>query len=217
MAIVTCCPSKGVARFSCAQAGCRTCLEALLLEHRGLVFLIVARQALGKADYPDLIQEGWIALWHAILHFDAGCGTAFSTYAGVAIRHRVWQAVARSLKAEGWLAKERAADSLDRLVENWQQKQIHQALGEELEILPPRLRQLIELHYGWTGAAELNLSEIGRSWHLTRERIRQLHNEALGLLRLPALSIRLRSLCERQERSHYRRALRQNHLRQHHS
>ena len=96
----------------------------------------------------------------------------------------------------------------------WQQEQIHQALGEELEVLPERLRQVIELHYGLSGAAPQNLPEIGRGWGLCRERIRQLHEEALGLLRLPALSIHLRSLCERGERSHYRQTLRQQQISQ---
>jgi hypothetical protein len=39
---------------------------------------------------------------------------------------------------------------------------------------------------------------------VSRERVRQMRNEALVLLRLPALSIRLRSLCERDSRQAYR-------------
>ena len=73
-----------------------------------------------------------------------------------------------------------------------------------------RLRQVIEMHYGVNGSAPQNFAEIGRRWGLCRERIRQLHNEALALLRMPAISIQLRSICERQERGNYRKALRQN-------
>ena len=210
MAIVTYCPSKGAARFVCAQAGCRACVESLLREHNGLVWLMVIQQWSGKADYADLFQEGRIGLWQAILHFDPGRGVAFSSYACVAIRRQVWAAVQYSLKAEGWLEYERAGDSLEVLLATWQQEQIRQALGEALALLPEHLREVIQLHYGMGGEAPHNLAEIGRAWGLSRERIRQLHNQALGLLRLPALSIRLWSICERAERANYRQALRQN-------
>ena len=215
MAIVSYCPSKGAARFSCAQAGCRECVESLLREHSGLVWLMVSRQWSGKAYYADLFQEGRIGLWQAILHYDPGRGVAFSSYACVAIRHQVWAAVRHSLKAEGWLEYERAGDSLEALLAAWQQEQIHQALGEALAVLPEQLCQVIYLHYGMGGEAPHNLAEIGRAWGKSREWIRRLHNQALGLLRLPALSIRLWSICERAERVNYRRALRQNQNYQH--
>ncbi len=103
-----------------------------------------------------------------------------------------------------------AGDSLEALIERWYQEQVREALGEELEELPERLRAVIELHYGLNGEGQQNFAKIGREWGLSRERIRQLHNEALALLRLPALSIQLRSICERGERGNYRQALRQN-------
>jgi len=208
--IVSYCPSKGAERFVCAQAGCRVCMESLLCEHNGLVWLMVSRQWSGKAYYADLFQEGRIGLWQAILHYDPGRGVAFSSYACVVIRHQVWAAVRHSLKAEGWLEYERAGDGLEVLLAAWQQEQIRQALGEALAVLPEQLRQVICLHYGMGGEAPHNLAEIGRAWGKSREWIRQLHNQALGLLRLPALSIRLWSICERAERANYRQALRQN-------
>jgi RNA polymerase sigma factor (sigma-70 family) len=208
--IVSYCPSKGAARFVCAQAGCRACVESLLREHNGLVWLMVSQQWSGKAYYADLFQEGRIGLWQAILHFDPGRGVAFSSYACVVIRRQIWAAVRHSIKAEGWLEYERAGDSLEALLAAWQQEQIQQALGEALALLPEQLRQVIQLHYGMGGEAPHNLAEIGRAWGKSREWIRRLHNQALGLLRLPALSIRLWSICERAERANYRQALRQN-------
>jgi RNA polymerase sigma factor (sigma-70 family) len=208
--IVSYCPSKGAARFVCAQAGCRACVESLLRENNGLVWLMVSQQWSGKAYYADLFQEGRIGLWQAILHFDPGRGVAFSSYACVVIRRQIWAAVRHSIKAEGWLEYERAGDSLEALLAAWQQEQIQQALGEALALLPEQLRQVIQLHYGMGGEAPHNLAEIGRAWGKSREWIRRLHNQALGLLRLPALSIRLWSICERAERANYRQALRQN-------
>lgn len=214
MAIVLECASQGVARFRCAQAGCSGCMRTLLREHSGLVYRMVNRLASGKVECADLFQEGRIGLWWAILHYEVGRGAAFSSYACVVIQHHLWEVVKRSQKAEGWLEVEGREEDLERVVRVWQQEQIHQALGEELEVLPNRLREVIELHYGLTGAAPQNLAQIGRGWGLCRERMHQLHEEALSLLRLPAFSIHLRSICERGERSHYRQTLCQTQMRQ---
>ena len=214
MAIVLDCPSKGVARFACAQAGCGVCMQTLLREHSGLVYRMVNRLAAGNVECADLFQEGRIGLWQAIVHYDVGRGVAFSTYACVVIERQLWQAVRRSQKAEGWQEGEGREEDLDRIVRVWQQAQIHQALEAGLEVLPAPLREVIELHYGWSGGVPQNLAQMGRAWGLCRERIRQLHEEALSLLRLPALSIQLRSICERGERSHYRQTLRQQQSRQ---
>ena len=214
MSIVLDCPTKGAMRFTCAQAGCPECLDRLLREHSGLVYWMVMHQSSGKTAYADLLQAGRIGLWHAILHYEAGRGAVFSSYACVVIRHQVWQLLRQEQKAEGWLEAEGREGSLERVIRVWQQEQVHQALGDEMEVLPNRLRQVLEFHYGLSGAEPQNLAQIGRGWGLTRERIRQLHEQALCLLRLPALSIRLRSLCERGERSHYRKTLHQQQSRQ---
>jgi len=194
------------ANLACAQAGCPFCLEALLIQHKRLIYVIVHRQYPGKSDYADLIQAGWIGLWQAVLHFDPGRGSTFSTYAGRAIRNRIWQEVERGWKQEGWLEAARAGEGLSQIVSAWQQAQVHQALVEELACLPERLRQVIVLAYGLEGQAPMRLRQIGKQMGVSGERIRQLRNEALVLLRLPALSIRLRGLCEQDSRQAYRQA-----------
>ena len=210
MTIVTYCRSSGAARYECAQAGCGECMEDLLEENSGLLRLVVMRLAPGNAEYVDLFQEAAIGLWKAILRYDAGRGVRFSTYACVVIRNEVWQAVRRSQKAEGWLECRRAGDSLEGLIAKWYEEQIQEALREELGELPGRLRAVIEEHYGLNGEAQQNFAKMGREWGLSRERMRQLHNEGMLLLRVPALSIQLRSICERGETENYRQALRQN-------
>lgn len=196
------------ADFGCAQAGCSACLESLLHQHEALIHFIVHRQWPGQADYADLIQEGRIGLWLAILRFDAGRGFTFSTYAARAIRNRVWQAVKQAGKAEGGLEPQRAGDSLAAILVTWQQEQVHQALEDELAGLPARLRQVIELACGWGEQAPLSLAAIGRQWGVTRERVRQLHDQGLKLLRLPVFSLGLRSLCAQDSRTAYRQARR---------
>lgn len=206
MAIVPCCHSQGVDCFACAQSGCPECLEELLQENGGLIWSVVQMQGIGKAAYADLIQEGWIGLWQAVMHFDPGRGVAFSHYAWRAIRNRVWNAVGQSLKSEGWLESASSRDSLTLIVSAWQEQQVRQALQDELDCLPERLRQVIALHYGLGGRPPLLLKEIGQQLKVSGERVRQLRNDALVLLRLPALSMRLRSLCEQDSRQAYQQA-----------
>ena len=120
-------------RFSCAQAGCPKCMEELLRENERLVHGVVQRQCWGRSEYSDLIQEGRIGLWRAIVGYEAGRGNAFSTYAWKAIRNQVWGAVRRSNKAESWLEGDEGGDNLGEIVSDWQREQVGQAIGEELD------------------------------------------------------------------------------------
>ena len=211
MSILPYCHTNQANRLACAQAGCPICLDVLLREHERLVHKVVRQQYSGRADYEDLIQEGRIGLWRAIQGFDESLGYAFSTYAWVAIRNQVWRAVAKAGKAQGWQEVRRGGGMLEGvLVLVWQEEQIRQALEAGLACLPERLQQVMELAYGLHGRERQSLAEIGRQMGLSRERLRQLRNDGLMLLRLPALSLQLRSLCEQNSREAYREALRMN-------
>ena len=209
MAIVTGCHSTGVGIFVCAQGGCQDCLEALIRKHDGLIHAVVRGQGMGGIPYEDLIQEGRIGLWQAIQYFDPERGTPFASYAWLAIQHRVWRARFyadrveddKNEEVESWL------ELVDEIEEDWWRGQVRQALLEVVGKLPVRLEQLIRLAYGLNGPGPYNLATIGRKWGLSRERMRQLRNDALSILRLPALSMQLRSLCERDSRLDYQQAL----------
>lgn len=60
--------------------------------------------------------------------------------------------------------------------------------------------------YGLDGQPPRSLAALGRSYRISGERVRQIRNDALGLLRLPACSGRLRQLCDQSERAAYQRA-----------
>ena len=209
MSIVPVCHSKGVDRFACAQAGCENCMEALLEENKGLIQSVIQTQGMGGIDYADLVQEGRIGLWIAIIHYDPALGYAFSTYAWTVIRYRLWRAHFyadrleddKNEEVEAWL------ELVDEVEEDWWQQHVRQALLEVVGKLPVRLGRLIRRVYGLDGQGTYCLAEIGREWGLSRERMRQLRNDALVLLRLPALSMHLRSLCERDSRQAYQQAL----------
>lgn len=203
MVILTVCHAKSVGLFTCAQAGCPDCLEALMQEHAGLVYFIVRQQEIGGVEFQELVQEGRIALWQSILHFDPGRGYTFSTYAWAAIQRQMWHCLTYANRSVGYREAEAWLASADKIEEDWWQGQVRQALLEVVGRLPARLRRLIRLAYGLDGQGPYSLAEIGRGWGISRERVRQLRNNALLQLRLPALSMHLRSLCERDSRQSY--------------
>jgi len=208
--IVPCCRTKGTARFGCAQAGCQECQEAILLENRGLIWYMVLKQMPGLAEYEDLYQEGQIGLWQAIMGYDPGKGDQFSTYACSAIRNQVWQAVVRSLKASGWQRVECRAELLGEVILVWQTAQTHEALNEMLETLPDHLPQIVEQHDGWKWGEPQSCAQMSQMRGVSRQRVHQLYQKALALLRVPALSLRLRSLYTLDSRQDYRETLHQN-------
>jgi RNA polymerase primary sigma factor len=66
-----------------------------------------------------------------------------------------------------------------------------------LATLSQREAAVLRMRFGLDGENERTLSEIGESFHLTRERIRQIETQALRKLRLPIRAKRLRSMVER--------------------
>lgn len=197
--------------FRCAQAGCQECLTGLLRRHRGLVHWVVRRTCGGPLTYEECLHEGQIALWQAILHYDPARQVAFSTYAVSAIRHRLWSAVARAQRPQGWLAPTTPVDPAACAEMAWQRHAVRTALAELLAVLPDQRYHVLVAAYGLDGQPPLSLAAIGRLYGVSRERVRQWRNDALVLLRLPALSGRLRRVCEQNDKAAYQRAHALNH------
>jgi len=200
----------GPAIFGCAQAGCRVCQDSLLRRHEGLIHCILHRQAGGGLSYAELVQEGRIALWRAVLGFDPNRGVAFSTYAGIAIERRLWQVVGRARRQDcrphDWLPVNRT-DQLEAVADAWHRARVHAALLEAVAHLPDRLRTIIVAHYSLDGQAPGTWQAIGQRLGVTKARVGQLHQEALVLLRLPVFSAYLRWLCGQDSRAAYARSL----------
>lgn len=62
-----------------------------------------------------------------------------------------------------------------------------------LSTLTPREARILTMRYGLRGGREYTLKEVGKKFGLTRERIRQIEQEALRKLRHPRRSRRLRA------------------------
>jgi RNA polymerase primary sigma factor len=68
------------------------------------------------------------------------------------------------------------------------------ALRRVLECLTPRERRVLELRYGLDGEHPRTLDEVGRTFNVTRERIRQIENQSLKKLRALADAQMLRDV-----------------------
>ena len=66
-----------------------------------------------------------------------------------------------------------------------------EALTRCLASLSFRERRVLELRYGLNGERPRTLDEVGRAFHVTRERIRQIENQGLKKLRALAESQKL--------------------------
>ncbi len=77
-----------------------------------------------------------------------------------------------------FIADERAESPYDRAVESL----THEALRKALENLGYRERRVLELRYGLNGEHPRTLDEVGRTFNVTRERIRQIEHHSLTKL-----------------------------------
>ncbi len=67
-------------------------------------------------------------------------------------------------------------------------------LLKALEVLEPTERDIIKLRYGLDGAPPRTLSDVGKTFGLTRERVRQIEGRALSKLRHPSCAFELEAL-----------------------
>jgi RNA polymerase primary sigma factor len=69
-----------------------------------------------------------------------------------------------------------------------------ETLEKILSMLAPRERRVLELRYGLNGEHPRTLDEVGRTFNVTRERIRQIENQSLKKLRALAEAQKLRDV-----------------------
>lgn len=194
--------------FRQAQAGDRASLEALMRQHEPLVHAVVQKQWSGGWRYADVVHEGRLGLWHAILNYDPDRGTAFSTYAWPAIARQVWRAVRdRQVEEE----REPVVAGEERCVEDVAHQvarhEVRHTIRETVARLPEKERWLIVRHYGLDGRGGITQRRLGEQLGCTRQAIGYHVHKALRRLRHPGWSAKLRAQVGRNQRAAYRAAM----------
>lgn len=201
-----------------ARDGGNRILAQQMAQHERLVHWVVRRQWLGSLSFQDALHEGRIGLWSALRQYDPQRGTAFSTYAVPAIAHAVWRAVALENRfAAADLPHSRLVVDVDD-VTTLDHARINAVLHDMAHQLPARLRHIIIAHHGLDGNPPQTFAAIGAVLGISRQRVHQLHAQAILWLAHPAHSLLLRRLLERCSRQDYQYALarqRQTARRQH--
>ena len=165
-------------------------LGQAMSQHDGLVQWVVHRQYLGRLSYAEAIQAGRIGLWQALRRYDPMRGCRLSTYAVPAISRAVWRAVAECAGEEVVTAYPLPVSP--EVEEEVERAWVRVAVQRLVAGLPARLRWVIAAHYGLAGEAPQTFSAIGQALGVTRQRVQQMHSEALLWLAHPARSVSLR-------------------------
>jgi len=132
-------------------------------------------------ESDDLVAEGRLAVLEALPHFRALHGASLTTFLDAAIRRRLRDYLAgmRPLPQEPEDESE-----LDSLVEELPlDPELRERLRATLQFLPPRWRQVIELHYGLDGDKPLSFRRIARALGVSAQRVAQLHHSSIERLR----------------------------------
>jgi RNA polymerase primary sigma factor len=73
---------------------------------------------------------------------------------------------------------------------------LQRAIAEALEELTPREQRILRMRFGIGGMSDHTLEEVGKTFGVTRERIRQIEAAALAKLRHPERARKLASFAE---------------------
>lgn len=164
-----------------------------------LILVIAIAMKYGKSGIflSDLIQEGNIGLLKAVARFDYRRGFKFLFCGTWWICQAITRAIANQARTidrvdedvfVGDLPIVHNVSSLDTLIIQERRAQIEIVL----KTLSPQEETIIRMRLGFDGGRECTLEEIGQSFALTRERIRQIEVKALHKLRHRSRSGRLR-------------------------
>jgi RNA polymerase sigma factor (sigma-70 family) len=140
----------------------------------------------------DILQAGQLGVSSAALRYDPARGVAFSTY----VWHTCWKAMTRTASASrsAQLARlpadydpawpDRGGDGDD---DGPTPEQVAERVEALLGVLDVRSKLIIVARFGLASGAEaVTLKTLGQIFRLSRERVRQIEQAALRLLRQAA-------------------------------
>lgn len=205
------CITKGTEtaqQFYQAQEGEAASLNQLMSQHDGLVHYILRRQSSGGLSYAESLQAGRIGLWRAIMGFEPGRGTSFSTYASVSIARHIWQAVSQGQKEEEGKQTKIELGPSPEPSSCFMEQEVYAALETLVGQLPSKRRWVVRSYYGLEGEGAHTQVELAEELGCTQQAVGYHLRKALLYLQHPAFSAALRALVGRNRRQDYIQALR---------
>jgi RNA polymerase sigma factor (sigma-70 family) len=162
--------------------------EHIVEKNMGLVYSMIARFGSRNVDEDDMLSDALFALARAVDRFNPWRGYRFSTYACNVIA----RALMRRGKQESHYRKrfpvqhdvsfERPARSPDDQTELYVER-LHLALSQNLGELTELESRILSQRFPSQREDRLTFQEIGDAIGLSKERVRQIQNIALGKLR----------------------------------
>lgn len=182
-------PDRGARRHEWIQRWL-TIREYIVQRNLGLVHLMMARFRSSGVEQDDLFSDALLALLRSVERFDPWRGVRFSTFACNVIlrdlmrrakrvgRYRRLFPVQHDSLFERPLSTPEVQDEVQHAVER-----LHRALEDNLAGLSDLESLIIAQRFPFNRTRRLTLQQVGEWIGVSKERVRQIQNQALGKLR----------------------------------
>ena len=168
-------------------------------------------------DFEDLCQSGYLAMVAAVNTYDPAAGGAFSTWLMYHLKNAFAEATGyrtqkgrqdplnNYLSLDTPLTDDADSDDLmdvvadpaglqwrECLEESMWRKQLQEAVGAALSTVPEQYREILRLRY-WE---DMTLEDVGDLRGISKERVRQMENKGIRILRQPKTASQLYTFCD---------------------
>ena len=124
-------------------------VQEAMEQHDGLIHAFIRRQGGGDIPYEEALQAGRGGLWRAIQGYDPTRGTAFSTYAWVAICRQIHHRVKELSRDNAvWMRELPTSWTLPDPAQVLERQLVQDVLRDLVNHLPKRLGQVIAGRHG---------------------------------------------------------------------
>lgn len=168
-------------------------------------------------EFEDLYQSGYLAMVAAVNTYDPAAGGAFSTWLMYHLKNTFAEATGyrtqkgrqeplnNYLSLDTPLTDDADSDDLmdvvadpaglqwrECLEESMWRKQLQEAVGAALSTVPEQYREILRLRY-WE---DMTLEDVGDLRGISKERVRQMENKGIRILRQPKTASQLYTFCD---------------------
>jgi RNA polymerase primary sigma factor len=183
-------PVAAFEAISALIAQVETIKQRIIRANLRLVVSIAKRHVGWSPDFFGVISDGNMSLMRAVENFDYARGVKFSTYASWAVMKNYARSIpeqrchsARFVTGQDE-ALEAVADRREAEASETDRRKVRELITAGLGELDEREREIVSSHFGLGGHnGVLTLEQLGQRFGVTKERIRQIEQRALGRLR----------------------------------